>query len=65
MEVAVVFNPRIQIGDIKPLAPVWQQRSNDKTKRKDNEPQQNDRQRNRHSRDEDNDRDGQSVDEYA
>jgi hypothetical protein len=65
MEVAAVVNPRIQIGDIKPLAPVWPQRSIDKAKRKDNEPKQDDRQKNRQSRDEDNDRDGQSVDEYA
>jgi hypothetical protein len=60
-----VFNPRIQIGEIKPLAPVWPQRSTDKTKRRDNEPNQNDRQRNRQSHDVDDEQDGHSIDEYA
>ena len=60
-----MFNPRVQIGDIKPLAPVWPQRSIDKAKRKDHEPKQNDRQRNRQSRDDNDGQDGHSVDEFA
>jgi len=65
MEVAAMFNPRIQIGDIKPLAPVWPQRSIDKSKRKDNESNQNDKQKNRQTRDENDEQDGHSVDEYV
>jgi len=60
-----MLNPRIQIGDIKPLTPVWPQRSIDKARRKDNEPNQNDKQRNKQSRDENDEQDGHSVDEYA
>ena len=60
-----MFHTRIQIGDIKPLAPIRPQRSSDKAKRKEYEPKQDNRQRNRQARDEDHDQDGHSIDEYA
>jgi hypothetical protein len=60
-----MFNSRVQVGDIKPLGPVWPQRSIDKVKRRDNEPKRDDEQRNRQSHDEDDDKDGHAFDDYA
>jgi hypothetical protein len=60
-----VFNPLSQVGDVKPLGPVWPQRSIDKVKRKENEAGQDDEQRNKQSHDERDNDDGHSVDEYA
>lgn len=65
VEVAAVLNPRVQIGEIKPLGPVWPQRSIDKVKRGDSDPQRGDEQRNKQSQDEKDDKDDCSVDEYA
>ena len=60
-----MFNSRVQVGDIKPLGPVWPQRSNDKVKNRGNEPKQDNEQRNKQSRDEEDDQDGHSFDDYA
>ena len=60
-----MFNPRVQIGDIKPIGSVWPQRSIDKVKRRGNESKPDDEQGNRQSRDDDDDKDGPSFDEYA
>ena len=61
----MVLNPRVQIGEIKPLGPLWPQRSIDKVKRRDNEPRKDEEQRNRQSHDQSDDKDGYSIDEYA
>jgi hypothetical protein len=60
-----VFSPRVRIGDIKPLGPIWPQRSIDKIKRKDNEPGREDERRDKHPQNEDDDKGGHVVDEYA
>lgn len=63
----MVDSTRVQIGDIKPLGPVWPRRSIDIVKRKDFEQNRDDEQRNKHSRDEDDDedKDGHAIDEFA
>lgn len=60
-----MFNPHVQVGDIKPLGPVWPQQSVDKIKRRENEPDREDEQRHKQSHDENDHKDGHSVDEYA
>ena len=60
-----MLNSRVQIGEIKPLGPVWPQRSIDKVKRRDTGPRGDDEQRNKQSQNENDDKDDCSVDEYA
>lgn len=60
-----MFDHRVQIGDVKPLKPVWPQGRIEKLRRNGDAPDRDEEQRNRESRDEDDDKDGHFVDEYA
>ena len=60
-----MFSPRVQVGDIKPLGPVWPKLPAERMRRDGNPPKREDERRNRQNRDEDDDKDGRSIDEYA
>ena len=60
-----MLRSRVQVGDIKPIGPVWPNRSIDRVKRQEKESKREDEQQDRQSRDEDKDKDGSTVDEYA
>ena len=62
----MVFNPRIQVGDIKPLGQVWPRRPIDRVQRKENKSESNEEQRNKQSQEQNkNEDDGHSIDEFA
>ena len=62
----MVFNPRIQVGDIKPLGPVWARRPIDRVQRKENKSESNEEQPNKQSQEQNkNEDDGHSIDEFA
>ena len=60
-----MLRSRVQVGDIKPIGPVWPNRSIDRVKHQDKDSKRDDEQRDRRPRDEDEDKDGSTVDEYA
>ena len=60
-----MFNPRVQIGDVKPLRPIVPQRSIDRVKNKDNDLKREEEKQRRRLRENDNEEDGNSIDEYA
>jgi hypothetical protein len=61
-----VFSPRLQVGDIKPLGPVWPRLPAERVRPDGNPPKREGDRHTQQKRDDgDDDKDGCSVDEYA